>query len=186
VAQYAKEATVLDLCSNTGGFTLQALLSGAKHVTAVDSSAGALQQLQENARHTCASAVSRLECKQVELVEALETFAKQGRLFDMIILDPPKLAPKRSDVPAAMRAYKDFNRRALRCLAPGGYLASFSCSSAISGADLLMAISWAALDAGVTLFKLENLSQPMDHPVNLFCPESEYLKGFIFEREVSN
>lgn len=81
-----------------------------------------------------------------------------------------------------MRAYKDFNRRAMKCMAPGGILASFSCSSAISKEDLMMAVSWAALDAGQDLIKIEDLSQPLDHPVNLFCPESEYLKGFVFEK----
>lgn len=180
-ASYAQNARVLDLCCNSGGFTLQAFIQGAASVVAVDSSQLALEQLDGNLFKSRPECLDKLHCIQSGLVEALEHLQAEAELFDLVILDPPKLAPKRSDVPSAMRAYKDFNRRALGCLAPGGKLVTFSCSSAITREDLTTAVTWAALDAGRNLIKIADLCQPKDHPMNLYCPESEYLKGIVLE-----
>lgn len=180
-AKYAQKARVLDLCCNSGGFSLQALKNGALSVVAVDSSTSALNQLEENLQKSCPESFENVHRIQGGIVEVLDHLESEGQLFDLIILDPPKLAPKRSDMASAMRAYKDFNRRALKCLAPFGKLVTFSCSSVIERQDLLTAISWAALDADRHLIKLEDLCQPKDHPVSLYCPESEYLKGFVLE-----
>jgi 23S rRNA (cytosine1962-C5)-methyltransferase len=97
----------------------------------------------------------------------------------MVILDPPRLAPTRSQAPKAARAYKDANLFAMKLLSPEGILATFSCSGGIEPAFFREIVRWAAKDAGREVQVLQTLGQPFDHPVLLNLPESEYLKGLV-------
>jgi 23S rRNA (cytosine1962-C5)-methyltransferase len=120
-----------------------------------------------------------LELLCANVFEALRKFRDQGRQFDMVILDPPKLAASQAQVAKAMRAYKDLNLLAMKLLTPGGILATFSCCGAVSRAAFQETVAWAATDAKRRVQVVDQLSQGEDHPVLTSFPESEYLKGLI-------
>jgi 23S rRNA (cytosine1962-C5)-methyltransferase len=167
---------VLNCYSYTGGFTVAALAGGAQHVTSVDSSAPALALLAENVALNGFDA-ARSEALDADVNGYLRQALKDGRHFDAIVLDPPKFAPTASHAERAARAYKDINRLALKLLAPGGLLLTFSCSGGI-GAELFHKIvAGAAADAGVDGALLQRLEGACDHPTTLVFPEGEYLKG---------
>jgi len=174
----SKGKRVLDCFCYTGGFSVNALFSGAEAITAVDSSAEVLEIGKENI------ALNKLNPKKVEWVKAdvfhiLRRFRDQDRRFDLIVLDPPKFAPTKAHAHKASRGYKDINLLALKLLNPGGLLMTFSCSSGIS-VDLFQKIlAGAALDAGIPAQIIERYHQAEDHPVALNFPEGEYLKGFL-------
>jgi 23S rRNA (cytosine1962-C5)-methyltransferase len=174
----ARGAEVLDVFSYTGGFVLAALLGGAAHVTAVESSADALARARENV------AASGFDPQAVDWLEAdafacLRRLAESRRRFDLIVLDPPKFAPTERHVARAARAYKDINLWALRLLRPGGRLFTFSCSGAVDGALFQSIVAGAAVDAGVDGRIVARLGAAADHPVALSFPEGEYLKGLV-------
>jgi 23S rRNA (cytosine1962-C5)-methyltransferase len=175
---YAKGKEVLDCFSFSGGFAINAIFGGANSVIAVDESGGAIELARKNV------ILNHLNQSQIEFIEAdvfkqLRAFRDQGRQFDLIILDPPKFAPTRSQVNKASRAYKDINLLAFKLLRPGGILFTFSCSAGMD-ADLFQKIvAGAALDAGVEAQIIERLSQDTDHPVALNFPEGAYLKGLV-------
>ncbi len=167
---------VLNCYSYTGGFTVAALAGGAQHVTSVDSSAPALALLADNVALNGFDA-ARSEALDADVNGCLRQALKDGRHFDAIVLDPPKFAPTASHAERAARAYKDINRLALKLLAPGGLLLTFSCSGGI-GAELFHKIvAGAAADAGVDGAILQRLEGACDHPTTLVFPEGEYLKG---------
>jgi 23S rRNA (cytosine1962-C5)-methyltransferase len=167
---------VLNCYSYTGGFTVAALAGGAQHVTSVDSSAPALALLADNVALNGFDA-ARSEALDADVNGYLRQALKDGRHFDAIVLDPPKFAPTASHAERAARAYKDINRLALKLLAPGGLLLTFSCSGGI-GAELFHKIvAGAAADAGVDGALLQRLEGACDHPTTLVFPEGEYLKG---------
>ncbi|HTG96491.1 MAG TPA: class I SAM-dependent methyltransferase [Burkholderiales bacterium] len=169
---------VLDGFSYTGGFAINALAGGAKRITAVESSAPALEVAKENLAANPLDA-SRVEFVQADVFSQLRTLRDQNAKFDLIILDPPKFAPTAAQVKKAARAYKDINLWALKLLAPGGLLATFSCSGAVP-ADLFQSIvAGAALDAGGDAKIVERFGAAADHPVALEFPEGEYLKGLL-------
>jgi 23S rRNA (cytosine1962-C5)-methyltransferase len=101
----------------------------------------------------------------------------QGRRFGLIVLDPPKFAPTEKHVPKAARAYKDINLWAMKLLAPGGHLLTFSCSGAVSPDLFAKIVAGAAADAKVDLLVRRHLGPGLDHPVSVHFPEGEYLKG---------
>jgi 23S rRNA (cytosine1962-C5)-methyltransferase len=172
---------VLDGFSYTGGFSISALAGGAKHVTAIESSAPALEVAKENLAANPLDA-SKVEFVQADVFSRLRTLRDQNAKFDLIILDPPKFAPTAAQVKNAARAYKDINLWALKLLAPGGMLATFSCSGAVP-ADLFQSIvAGAALDAGGEAKIIERFGAAADHPVALEFPEGEYLKGLLVVR----
>jgi 23S rRNA (cytosine1962-C5)-methyltransferase len=167
---------VLNCYAYTGGFSVAALSGGAAHVTSVDSSAPALER-------ACAHVVlngfeaSRHEAVDADVNAFLRAQLQAGAHFDAIVLDPPKFAPTASHAERAARAYKDINRLALKLLAPGGLLLTFSCSGGV-GAELFHKIvAGAAADAGVDGAILARLEGAPDHPTTLVFPEGEYLKG---------
>lgn len=167
---------VLDCFAYTGGFTLNALMGGAKSVTVVDSSKDALELCRENV------ALNRFPEENVEWLVAdvfqqLRKFRDQARQFELIILDPPKFAPTTSQVQKATRAYKDINLLGLKLLRPGGSLITFSCSGGVDAALFQKIVAGAALDAGKTVHIVSHLDQGPDHPVALNFPEGSYLKG---------
>ena len=183
VAPYAQGKSVLDGFCYTGGFTLPALAAGAQAITCIDSSAAALDLLRQNVeslqaeRPACANVT--VEVLKGNLFELMRRYRDEERHFEMVILDPPKLAAAQAQVPKALRAYKDLNLLAMKLLTPGGILATFSCSGAVSRSEFHNAVAWAATDAQRSVQVIEQLSQAEDHPVLISFPESEYLKGLI-------
>ena len=105
--------------------------------------------------------------------------ASEDGKYDMMILDPPKLAKTKSALDNAMKAYKDLNRVAMMKIRNGGIIATYSCSGAMTREDFKMMLGWASTDAGCEIQILRTLSAGEDHPVRLSFPESEYLKGFL-------
>jgi 23S rRNA (cytosine1962-C5)-methyltransferase len=167
---------VLDCFSYTGGFALNALFGGARHVTAVDSSGLALDAARANA---ALNGLGEAQWLDADVFQTLRKLRDQGRSFDVIVLDPPKLAPTAAHAERASRAYKDINLFALKMLRPGGHLMTYSCSGGVS-ADLFQKIvAGAALDAQVDARIEMWLHAAPDHPVALNFPESEYLKGLL-------
>jgi 23S rRNA (cytosine1962-C5)-methyltransferase len=171
----------LNCYSYTGGFSVAALTGGAAEVTSVDSSAPALQRA---AAHVALNGLdaARHRVVDADVNEHLRAQLKEGAQYDAIVLDPPKFAPSAAHAERAARAYKDINRLALRLLAPGGLLLTFSCSGGI-GAELFHKIvAGAAADAGVDGAILHRLEASPDHPATLRFPEGEYLKGLVVLR----
>lgn len=178
LAAYTKDKEVLDCFCYSGGFTLNSLKHGAKHVTSVDSSALAMETLKHNLglngflEHQQTSV-------QSDVNKQLRVFKEDGKLFDVIVLDPPKYAPSRSALDRAARAYKDLNRLGMLLLKKGGILATYSCSGAVDLETFKQIIAWAALDAGREVQIIKQFHQPEDHPVRISFPEGEYLKGLL-------
>jgi 23S rRNA (cytosine1962-C5)-methyltransferase len=169
---------VLDGFSYTGGFAIAALAGGAKRVTALESSAPALEVAKDNL------AVNPLDASRVEFVQAdvfshLRSLRDRGAKFDLVVLDPPKFAPTAAQIRSAARAYKDINLLALKLLAPGGLLATFSCSGGVSAELFQSIVAGAALDAEADARIIERFTAAADHPVALEFPEGEYLKGLL-------
>ncbi len=177
VGELAAGRRVLDCFSYSGGFALRALLAGAERATLVDSSAGALELARDNLALN--GLEGRADLVRANVFELLRDYRDQGRRFDLIVLDPPKLAPTRAAVDKAARAYKDLNLMALRLLTPDSVLATFSCSAGMDRERFGEVLSWAAEDARLGLQVVKVLGQPEDHPVRLGFPESQYLKGLI-------
>jgi 23S rRNA (cytosine1962-C5)-methyltransferase len=173
---------VLDGFCYTGGFAIAALAGGANHVLAIESSAPALEVARENL------AANPLEAARVEFVQAdvfaqLRTLRDGAKKFGLIVLDPPKFAPTAAQAKNAARAYKDINLLAFKLLAPGGLLATFSCSGGV-GPELFQSIvAGAALDAGAPAKIIDRFHAAADHPVALEFPEGDYLKGLLLLRE---
>jgi 23S rRNA (cytosine1962-C5)-methyltransferase len=169
-------ARVLNCYCYTGGFSVAALAGGAQQVVSVDSSAPALQRARDNlARNGFADASA--DYVDADVNQLLRDRLKAGETFDAIVLDPPKFAPTASHADRAARAYKDINRLALKLLAPGGLLFTFSCSGGV-GAELFHKIvAGAGLDAGVNAAIVQRLEAACDHPTTIEFPEGEYLKG---------
>ena len=183
--RYAEGRTVLDLFSFTGGFTMHMLRGNCSSVTSVDSSAPALQQLLYHARENELQMLLPEGSADKITVVTDDCFSylrsvKEDQ-YDMMILDPPKLAKTKGALENALKAYKDLNRVAMLKIRNEGIIATFSCSGALSREDFRMVLGWAATDAGVEIQILHSLSAGADHPVRLSFPESEYLKGFIIK-----
>jgi 23S rRNA (cytosine1962-C5)-methyltransferase len=178
VAAFVKDGTVLDAFCHTGAFAAYAARAGARAVTLLDSSATSLATAKTNMELN-ANPGCTVEFVQDDVGDCLRKLRDDGRRFDMIVLDPPRFATNRHQLDNALRAYKDINRVALEVLAPGGHLATFSCSQAVDAASFTMAVAWAGLDAGRELQIIHRMGQGLDHPVLASFPESEYLKGLL-------
>jgi len=178
VRQLAAGRETLDAFCYTGGFTLNALAGGAATVTAVDSSTDALDQGRQNAALN-QFAPDTIEWLEGDVFNVLRTFRDQARSFDLIVLDPPKFAPTRSQAQQAARGYKDINLLAFKLLRPGGLLVTFSCSGGIDADFFQKIVADAAVDAEVDAQIIEWLHQSSDHPVLLHFPEGAYLKGLV-------
>ena len=171
-------ARVLDVCTYAGGFALTlAKLGDCASVVGVDSSARALDLGRQNAAAN--GILGGVEWEQADFFEALSARVDRQELFDMVVLDPPKLAGSRDKVPRALAAYHRLNYLAIRCLRPGGVLVSCSCSGRVSRSDFVDVLLGAARRAGRDLQILENRGPSADHPVNIHCPETDYLKCLI-------
>jgi len=178
LAPHCADKDVLNAFSYTGAFAVYALAAGASHVTNLDASGEALALADANLRLNGFSP-DRWQNIEADVFKQLRIWRDEGRLFDLIILDPPKFATSRRNLQRATRGYKDINWLAMRLLRPGGMLATFSCSGLIS-ADLFQKILFgAALDAGRDARIVGHFHQSPDHPVLLTFPEAAYLKGFL-------
>jgi 23S rRNA (cytosine1962-C5)-methyltransferase len=167
---------VLNCYCYTGGFSVAALAGGAAQVLSVDSSAPALERARANIARNGFSDRGA-DFVDADVNQTLRDSLKAGTQFDAIVLDPPKFAPTAAHADRASRAYKDINRLALKLLAPGGLLFTFSCSGGI-GAELFQKIvAGAGHDAGVNAVIVQRLEAACDHPTTLEFPEGEYLKG---------
>jgi len=178
VAPWAAGRRVLDAFCYTGAFSVHAARAGAAGITLLDSSRDALEAAVAHLALNGLASVPT-EVRRGNAFAELRRLRDEGRSFDMVILDPPRLAPTRSQAPKAARAYKDANLFAMKLLAPEGILATFSCSGGIEPAFFQEIVRWAAKDAGREVQVVHKLGQPFDHPVRLDLPETEYLKGLI-------
>jgi 23S rRNA (cytosine1962-C5)-methyltransferase len=165
----------------TGGFSVAMLAGGAEHVHSVDSSADALRVATEHITLN-RFAVERSRWEEADVFTALRALKAEGMQFDIIVLDPPKFASSHHHVDRAARAYKDINLNALRLLAPGGSLLTFSCSGAIDVDLFQKIVAGAVIDAGVDAWMVARLGAGADHPLMMTVPESEYLKGLHLVR----
>lgn len=176
LAHYSSKRRVLNMFCYTGGFSVYALRGDAKEVVSVDSSAKAITIADENVdknfgedkRHTSFSADAFKFLNEVP-----------AHYYDLIILDPPAFAKHRGAVRNALQGYKKLNQQAFEKIAKGGIVFTFSCSQVISREQFRLAVFSAAAIAGRNVKILHQLSQPADHPINIYHPEGEYLKGLV-------
>ena len=174
---YARGRTVLNTFCYSGAFSVYALKGGATRVVSVDSSRQAIEWATENIMLNEGPGV---EGTHEEIVADIKQFLPQNpERFDMVILDPPAFAKHHNVTHNALQAYIHINAEAMKKLNPGGILFTFSCSQAITREMFRSAVMSAALEAGKQVKILHQLSQGPDHPVSLFHPEGEYLKGLI-------
>ncbi len=173
LARYARGARVLDVFSYVGAWGVQAGLAGAASVTCVDSSAPALAAAARNGERNGID----LETLAGDAATVLKTLAAEQRRFDLVVLDPPALIPRRKDVDAGKRAYWQLNELALKLLADEGVLVSCSCSHHLPEAELTTIVGGCARHQGRHLQVLERGEQGIDHPVHPAIPETRYLKA---------
>jgi len=185
VAEFAKDAQVLDCFSFLGGFGLHAARAGAAHVHLLDQSAEALAAAQRNAAANGLAEKCSFEAANVFDWLKANTLSKPHEKiiprFDLIILDPPSFTRNRASVPDALRGYKEIHLRALKLLKAGGTLATFCCSHHVDAGLFQDTVLSAAFDARRILRRVAVYSQSLDHPIIPMIPETEYLKGFAFE-----
>lgn len=167
---------VLDVFCHQAGFAIHALLAGAAEALAVDSSESSLALARQSAEYSGVG--NRIQWVAENAFDVLRKYQKEGRLFDLVILDPPSFTRTRKAVSEARRGYKEIHVRALRLLAPGGCLATFCCSHHVSAGLFHDIILEAARDVGVILRRDLILGAGADHPVLPALPETEYLKGY--------
>jgi 23S rRNA (cytosine1962-C5)-methyltransferase len=179
VGAAAGPADVLDVFAYTGGFACHALRGGARRAVCVESSAEAVAGARRNAELN--GIADRVEIRALNAFDELRRLDRQRTRFDLVVLDPPPFARSRAAVDAALRGYKEINLRALRLLAPGGRLATFSCSHHVDEETFAATVRDAATDTGIRLRLLARLDQAPDHPVLLTVPETRYLKGLLLQ-----
>lgn len=161
----------------TGGFSVYALRGGAQEVVSVDSSAKAIDLTNANV------ALNYPNCDHHKAYaeDAFKFLDKAGDTFDLIVLDPPAFAKHKEAVRNALKGYTRLNMQAMRKIKSGGIIFTFSCSQAISKDQFRLAVFTAAAQSGRYVRILHQLHQPADHPVNIYHPEGEYLKGLVLE-----
>jgi 23S rRNA (cytosine1962-C5)-methyltransferase len=168
---------VLDCFSYQGGFALT-IADECEHVEAVDMGAPALEVARRNQE---LNGIVNVTFREGNTFDLLKEYDEVGRRFQMVILDPPAFAKNRDSLEAATRGYKEINLRALKILAPGGYLVTCSCSYHLSERLFLQLIAEAANDAKKNVVVVERRTQAQDHPILLTMPETHYLKALIIK-----
>ena len=172
---YAKGKSVLNMFCYTGGFSVYAMRGGAKIVHSVDSSAKAVELTNLNV------AMNFPDDNRHEAFceDAFKYLDENDKKYDLIVLDPPAFAKHRMALHNALKGYIRLNIKGLQRIKPGGILFTFSCSQAVSKENFRNAVFTAAAQAGRNVRILHQLHQPADHPVNIYHPEGEYLKGLV-------
>lgn len=176
VRQLAKDKTVLNAFGYTGGFSITALKGGAKRVVTVDASRKALETAEANLELNGYSKEDN-PCITADMKEYIKEM--NDSKFDLIILDPPAFAKRHQDRHRGLQGYRFINAEAIRQIAKGGLLFTFSCSQAVDKSTFQSIVTAAAIEAGRNVRILYQLSQPADHPINIFHPEGAYLKGLV-------
>ena len=176
VGHYARGRRLLNTFCYTGGFSIYGLAGGAKEVVSVDSSELAVSLTDKNVELNFGDSAPHRSAA-MDTFDFLST-TRKGE-FDMIILDPPAFAKHHKVLGNALQGYKRLNARALEKIAPGGILFTFSCSQAVSKEQFRTTVFSAAAIAGRRVRILHQLTQPADHPINIYHPEGEYLKGLV-------
>ncbi|WP_298650787.1 class I SAM-dependent rRNA methyltransferase [uncultured Proteiniphilum sp.] len=177
---YARNRHVLNMFCYTGGFSVYALRGGATTVESVDSSSKAVSITDQNVTLNFGDD-SRHHSSPEDAFKFLKQLSRGEK--DLIILDPPAFAKHRGAINNALQGYKKLNLLALEKIAPGGFLFTFSCSQVISGEQFRLAVFSAAAISGRKVRILHQLTQPADHPINIYHPEGEYLKGLVLQIE---
>jgi len=180
VASLAPGLRVLNVFGYTGSFGIVAAKNGAASVTTVESSGPALELAKQNAE---LNGVDVGEVIEGDAFEVLRRMRDRRAEFDLIILDPPKYSASAKHIERATRKYKDINLVGIKLLAPGGKLMTFSCSQSMDTDLFQKVVAGAAVDAKRDLRIIRRLGQPVDHPVHLHFPESEYLKGLLLQAD---
>ena len=173
--RYAKDRSVLNMFCYTGGFSFYAMRGGAKLVHSVDSSAKAIDLTNKNVELNFPGD-SRHEAFAEDAFKYLD---RMGDQYDLIILDPPAFAKHKDALRNALQGYRKLNAKAFEKIKPGGILFTFSCSQVVSKDNFRTAVFTAAAMSGRSVRILHQLTQPADHPVNIYHPEGEYLKGLV-------
>lgn len=173
--RYAKGRNVLNMFCYTGGFSFYAMRGGANLVHSVDSSAKAIDLTNENVELNFPGDTRH----QAFAEDAFKFLDRMGDQYDLIILDPPAFAKHRDALRNALRGYTKLNAKAFEKIRPGGILFTFSCSQVVSKENFRNAVFTAAAQSGRSVRILHQLTQPGDHPVNIYHPEGEYLKGLV-------
>ena len=172
-------ADVLDCFTHTGSFALNAGIAGAKSVLGIDASQLAVDQATENAKLNGLENVVHFQCEDV--FELLPRFEKEGRKFDVIILDPPAFTKSRNSIKNAIKGYREINLRAMKLIKDGGFLATCSCSHFMTPELFTQTIGQAAKNVHKRLRQVEYRTQAPDHPILWAADESYYLKFYIFQ-----
>ena len=177
VKKYARGKNVLNLFCYTGGFSIYALNGGAAHVDSVDSSRKAMDMVVKNVElNGFTEGVEHTSYCE----DAIEFMRKcEGNKYDLMIVDPPAFAKHRGALDNALRAYKRLNALAIEKVKPGGIVFTYSCSQVVDKINFALAVFSAAAQTGRRVRILHRLTQPADHPVNIYHPEGEYLKGLV-------
>ena len=173
--EYSHKRDVLNMFCYTGGFSVYAMQGGAGLVHSVDSSARAVELTNQNielnfpndARHNAFAD------------DAFKYLQANQQFYDLIVLDPPAFAKHRDALKNALKGYQRLNARGISQIKPGGILFTFSCSQVVSREQFRLAVFSAAAETGRRVKILHQLNQPADHPVNIYHPEGEYLKGLV-------
>lgn len=173
--QYSKNKSVLNMFCYTGGFSVYSMRGGAKLVHSVDSSAKAIELTNAN----IALNFPNDDRHEAFCEDAFKYLDEHDKQYDLIILDPPAFAKHRAALHNALKGYIRLNGRGLQRIKPGGILFTFSCSQAVSKENFRNAVFTAAAQAGRKVRILHQLHQPADHPINIYHPEGEYLKGLV-------
>jgi 23S rRNA (cytosine1962-C5)-methyltransferase len=176
-ARYAR-GRLLDAFSYNGGFAL-ALAPSCQEVIAVDISEDAVARIRANAAR---NGLAHVEARAMNVFDELRELERRGEQFDTIVLDPPAFAKNKASVRKALSGYKEINLRALKLLAPGGFLVTCSCSYNVSEGDFADVLAAAAVDAHANVTVVEKRMQGRDHPVLITVPETYYLKCFILRK----
>lgn len=175
---FAKNKTLLNCFSYTGGFSIAALNNGAGHVTNIDSSSNVLKLSLKNAELNNLD-LGKITNVQGNVFNILREYLQEGKKFDLIVLDPPKLVESAGQLNKGARAYKDLNMIALKLLNKNGLLFTFSCSGLLSTELFQKIVFDASQDAKVNAQIIGRMSQSSDHGISLNFPEAQYLKGMI-------
>ncbi len=175
VQEYSHGRSVLNMFCYSGGFSFYAMRGGAKLVHSVDSSAKAIELTNENVKLNFPEDTRH----EAFVADAFDFMDKNKDKYDLIILDPPAFAKHRGALPQALKGYKRLNLKAFQQIAPGGILFTFSCSQVVTKDKFREAVFSAAAISGRKVRILNQLVQPADHPVDMYHPEGEYLKGLV-------
>ena len=178
LSQYSNQQEVANMFAYTGGFSVYALGAGATQVDSIDSSAKAMELANRNVElnnmHGNHATITEDVLKYIDTIE---------NKYSVIILDPPAFAKHNRNLSNALQAYKRLNAKAIKAIKPGGIIFTFSCSQVVQRDDFRRSVFAASASTGRQVKILHQLTQPSDHPISIYHPEGEYLKGLVLRVE---